>query len=95
METGTAQSITTDTTLSKLKRLVITVAQLKMNPEEISDTANLFDDCGIDSTSLVDLVLKMEREYGIQISEDELETEMFEDISRLAHFIGSKLVGQP
>jgi acyl carrier protein len=66
------------------------VAKLKTAPEEIGDHANLFDDCGIDSTSLIELVLSLEDQFGVKIVEDELDIEMFQDLTRLAEFIDSK-----
>lgn len=93
MEASSAQAPASDVTLSQLKELVIHIAKLKLKPEEISDHANLFDDCGIDSTSLVELVLSMEETYGISIPEEELEVTIFQDLCRLAQFIESRRSG--
>ena len=41
--------------LAMLKRLVIAVSQANLAPEQISDHANLFNDCGLDSTSILDI----------------------------------------
>jgi acyl carrier protein len=94
METSAAQTVTHSTTTDNLKRLVISVAKLKLSPEEISDHASLFEDCGIDSTSLIELVLSIEEKCGVTISEDELDMEVFQDLSRLANFIDSRLAAQ-
>ncbi|HET9790242.1 MAG TPA: acyl carrier protein [Candidatus Angelobacter sp.] len=92
MEAGAVQ--TTQMATENLKRLVISVAKLKLSPEEISDHASLFEDCGIDSTSLIELVLSIEEKYGVAFTEDELEIEMFQDLSKLAGFIDSKRASQ-
>jgi acyl carrier protein len=78
-------------TLQKLKELVIEVAQLKIAPEEISDTANLFNDCGMDSVSVINLVLSLEEHFDITIDESELDARVFQDFSRLGAFVDSKL----
>lgn len=91
MEPNTVEAALIDTTLNSLKRLVISVAELNLDPDKIGDHASIFDDCGIDSTSLVALVLSIEEKYGIRVTEDELEIEMFQDLSRLAQFIDAKL----
>jgi acyl carrier protein len=94
METSAAQAPATEAMIDKLKQLVITVAKLKVTQDEISDNANLFDDCGIDSTSLIELVLSIEETCGVTMTEDELEMEVFQNLSRLAHFINSKIALQ-
>jgi acyl carrier protein len=94
MQPNTVQPVTEGVTLKKIKELVIAVAKLKLTPEEISDHASLFDDCGIDSTSLIELVLGLEEKCGVTITEDELEMEMFQNLSRLAQFIDAKLASQ-
>jgi acyl carrier protein len=78
-------------TLQKLKQIVVEIAQLKLAPEEISNTANLFNDCGMDSVSIVELVLSLEGQFDITIDEDELEASIFQDFSRLGAFVESKL----
>ena len=76
--------------LAKLKELVIEVTQLKIAPEAISDTANLFNDCGLDSTSVVDLVVGLEQNFDISVDDDELDVKLFQDLSKLAEFVEAK-----
>ena len=77
-------------TLDTLKALVITTTRLKIAPAEIRDNANLFDDCGLDSTSVVDLVFAIEEAFDINIPEEEIDAELFQSIKKLAEFIDSK-----
>jgi len=86
----TETSVSFDT-LRTLKEMVIEVAQLRIPAEEIRNTANLFNDCGVDSASVVDLVLALEEKFGITIDEDELDVNLFQDLSQLGAFIESKL----
>ena len=76
--------------LTALKRVVLEITQLKPAPEQISDHANLFNDCGLDSTSVVELVLTIEQDFGITFGEDELDVRLFLDLARLGSFIESK-----
>lgn len=73
--------------LDILKNIIIGVTKAKITREEISDTANLFDDCGLDSIAVVDLVLALEEKFNITIAQDQLEVEIFQNISTLAAFI--------
>jgi len=77
--------------LDTLKELVIEITQLKTPAAEIPDTANLFNDCGVDSTSLLDLVLAIEERFNITIDERELDIQLFQDLSVLAAFVQSKV----
>ena len=77
-------------TLRQLKEIIIAVTQAKITPAEISDHAHLFDDCGLDSTSVVDLVLALEEKFDIAIAEDELESGLLEDLSNLARLVDTK-----
>jgi acyl carrier protein len=77
-------------TLDTLKALAIKVAHLKIEPSTIRDNANLFDDCGLDSTSVVALVWEVEDAFGIQISEEEIEPKLLEDMTKLAEFVELK-----
>lgn len=85
--TSTVNDTTPATTLRELKQIVIDITKARLTPNDISDTANLFDECGLDSSSIVELVLAIEEKFGVVMSEDQLQVELFQDISRLAAFI--------
>jgi acyl carrier protein len=72
--------------------MILEITQMKVSPDQISDNANLFNDCGLDSTSVVDLVVGIEEEFGITIDEDELDVKLFQDLSELAALIEAKQV---
>nr|AQQ74981.1 hypothetical protein [uncultured bacterium] len=90
MEIATTVTSVRPETLATLKRLALDISQLKISPEQIGDNANLFNDCGLDSTSVVELVIALEQEFDIVIAEDELDVRLFQDISSLGAFIESK-----
>lgn len=90
MEANLSEIATRSEILAKLKVLVIEITKLKIAPEAISDTANLFNDCGLDSTSVVDLVVGMEQEFDISIDDDELDVKLFQDLTKLVEFVEAK-----
>jgi acyl carrier protein len=90
METSVIAVTVDSEILAMLKRMVIAVSQANLAPEQISDHANLFNDCGLDSTSIVELVISMEEEFGIRFSEDEIDLKLFQDLARLGSYIESK-----
>jgi acyl carrier protein len=74
-------------TLYILKDLVIKVRKLKITPDEIRDDADLFADCGLDSISVVDFVVRLERILNVRLPEEDLDEAMFQNISTLAHVV--------
>jgi len=77
-------------TLDALKVLVIKMTHLNIAPAEIGDHANLFDDCGLDSTSVVSFVFEIQDAFGIEVAEEEMDAELFQDISQLSQFVDMK-----
>ncbi len=55
----------------KVKEIV--AEQLGKDVNEIAPTASFIDDLGADSLDIVELVMKMEEEFGIEIPDEEAE----------------------
>jgi acyl carrier protein len=55
------------------KIIDIIVEQLEVTREECIPEADFIDDLGADSLDLVELIMEMEENFGIQIADDELE----------------------
>jgi acyl carrier protein len=49
------------------------VEQLKVSPEEVTLEASFIDDLGADSLDLVELIMAMEEEFGLEISDEDAE----------------------
>jgi acyl carrier protein len=50
----------------------IIIEQLDVTREECVPEASFIDDLGADSLDLVELIMEMEENFGVQISDDEL-----------------------
>lgn len=81
----------TNGTIEALKKLVVEVTQANIDPSNIRDSANLFNDCGLDSTSVIELVVSIEERFGVSIDEDELTVTVFQDLSKLCSLIEAKI----
>ena len=70
-----------------LARVVELMAEsFGMDPAEIFPTAHLFDDLDLDSIDAIDLVVSLEEETGLRVSEDELRAiRLVQDIVDLVH----------
>jgi acyl carrier protein len=51
----------------------IIVEQLKVSSEEVTPEASFIDDLGADSLDLVELIMAMEEEFGLEISDEDAE----------------------
>jgi acyl carrier protein len=67
----------------KLKGII--VEQLGVKEEEISPEAHFADDLGADSLDIVEMIMAVEEEFGIQVSDDEAET--LQTVQDVAKFI--------
>ena len=51
----------------------IIVQQLGVNPEQVTPAAKFIEDLGADSLDIVELVMALEEEYDIEISDEDAE----------------------
>ncbi len=49
----------------------IIVKQLAVNPEEVTENASFVDDLGADSLDTVTFVMELEKEFGIEIPDED------------------------
>ena len=75
----------------QLKKMVVERLFMKVAPEDIDESKSLMDEYGVDSVSLLELVVGIEELFGVAIGDDDFRVEYFETISALANFVRSKL----
>lgn len=51
----------------------IVVEQLGVNPEDLSMQSSLIDDLGADSLDIVELIMALEEEFNLEISDEDAE----------------------
>ena len=73
----------------KLKGEIIEVLNLEgMKPDDINSTAPLFGDgLGLDSIDALELIVLLEKNYGIKLSDPKQGREIFSSIESIAQFI--------
>lgn len=76
-------------TPDRIKRLIVESLNLEgMSPEMIEDEAPLFGEgLGLDSVDALELVVALEKEFGIKIKSQEIGREVFSSVSTLSQFI--------
>jgi acyl carrier protein len=80
-------------TTDRIKRLIVDSLHLEgVRPESIEDDAPLFGEgLGLDSVDALELVVALEREFGIKIKSNEIGREAFASVANLAQFIETRL----
>lgn len=58
------------TVLERVKK--VTCEELGVNENEVTETASFTDDLGADSLDVVELVMALEEEFGIDIPDDDV-----------------------
>ena len=67
---------------------------LKIAPEAIEEDRSLMETYGVDSVSLLELVVGIEEEFGVAIADEEFDLKHFETIAALADFVRGKLAAE-
>lgn len=63
--------MTEGTTFDRLKKLI--VEQLGVDEEEVTLSASFVEDLNADSLDLVELIMSLEEEFGMEISDEDAE----------------------
>ena len=76
----------------KLKVLLVDQLSLDdVEPEEIEDDAELFGEAlGLDSLDAVEIVVMLQRNFGMEVKDMEKSREVFRTISTLADYVYEK-----
>ena len=71
----------------KVKNLL--VEELSVNPDDVTLTAELVNDLGVNSLELADLVLLCEEKFDIEITDDEIHK--FVTVGDVVEFLSAKV----
>lgn len=74
----------------RIKQVIIESLHLEgTTPEMIEDEAPLFgeDGLGLDSVDALELVVALEKEYGVKIEDEDIGEEAFTSVARMAAFM--------
>ncbi len=74
---------------TRVKRLIIERLQLEgMSPEDIANAAPLFGDgLGLDSIDALELVIGIEKEFGVRIQDEDVGSKALASVDALVEFL--------
>jgi acyl carrier protein len=76
----------------QLKEMIVERLFLKISPDDIEDDKGLMEVYGIDSFSIMEIVVGLEELYGIKFAPGEFKLSYFKTIASIAAFVRSKKV---
>lgn len=84
--------VVNDALIEKLKQLIITRLKLMdLTPEMIDTDAPLFGEgLGLDSIDALELVLGLEKEFGVLIPDAEVGRKVFQSVRTMAQFVAEQ-----
>lgn len=78
--------------LQEIKRILIEDMQVSVTPEEIPDDYSLLDGgLALDSILIGELIARVEDRFGLQFEERVLRTDLFHNLTLLAHFVADEV----
>ena len=82
----------TEAIVTKVKALLVQNIDLNIDIDRVSVDMPLLDgDFGLDSIVIIDFIAKLEQEFKITFSDEELRPDEFRDINTISKMIASKL----
>lgn len=77
-----------DTLRTDIKQAIVRALKLPMQPDEIDNAAPLFGEgLGLDSIDALELVLEVERSFGVVIGDEETGGKVLQSVDSIATFI--------
>ena len=77
----------------KVKKIIVESLRLKMDPEEITDDLPLFEKLGLDSIDALELVVSLEKEFGVSVTSKDVDRKIFLNVDSIVAFIESNRKG--
>ena len=73
---------------AELKEAIVRSLRLPIAPQEIGDATPLFGEgLGLDSIDVLEIVLELERSFGVQIRDEQTGSEVLRSIDTMADFV--------
>jgi len=73
---------------SEVKAAIVRCLRMPIRPDEITDDMPLFDEgLGLDSIDALEIVLELQRSFGVQISDEEVGKRVLRNVRTIVEFI--------
>jgi acyl carrier protein len=73
---------------SQIRSILVQVLALDVEPERLGDETILFDgQLGVDSAAAIDILLRLEETFEIQIADEQIDAQLFQSVNSLARAV--------
>jgi acyl carrier protein len=73
---------------SQIKQVLADVLALDIDPEQIGDDTILFDSqLGVDSVAAIEILLRLEEVFEIQVGDEQVDLALFQSVASLARTV--------
>lgn len=76
--------------IKKTKEIIVDVMELEMSIAEVSGQ-DLINELGINSIDSVEILVTVESEFDIEISDEDLNSELIQSLDNLVNYIAERL----
>lgn len=81
-----------DSVRSKIKEILVNDLDANVNAEDVKDEVSLYEDgIGLDSISIVNLIVLIEKKFSISFEEEDLNYDLFSSTNHLTEVICKKI----
>ena len=85
-----------DALRSEIKHAIVRSLRLPMQPDEIGDSTPLFGEgLGLDSIDVLELVLEIERTFGVSITDEQTGAQVLRSVDAIAAHIEATRASKP
>lgn len=71
----------------KIKQMIVERCFLTIPPEDIAEDAPLIEEVGLDSVQVLEVVVGLEDEFGVQIEDADFDIENFATVEAIADYV--------
>lgn len=75
----------------KIRHAIITAISVWTDVTDLADSTNLIDGPRLESVAILDLIMGIEKTFGIRLDEDSLSVETFSRVSKFIDLIEDKI----
>lgn len=80
----------------EIKQAIVRSLRLPISAQEIGDSTPLFGEgLGLDSIDVLELVLELERTFGVSITDEQTGSRVLQSVDTIAHFITAETSRNP
>ena len=77
---------------SRIKKVIVRVLDLKIEPEEIDSQAQLFGGgLGLNSMATIEIIVGLEEEFEIEVPDEDLRVELFDSVQVMGEYVETVL----